>query len=151
MRGVKGVAANRDNESKRTQRPQFNHLLEQMDSFFNDSIKNFNSMFKKSIRINTYETKSSVVIEAELPGYKREQIHLEIIGNQIRISAEDTTNVEEKNENYNNEESVRQAERLVTLPFTISEKDTKAKLNNGLLKITVPKLNESRKFIDIDD
>ncbi|WP_158701752.1 Hsp20/alpha crystallin family protein [Lentibacillus sp. Marseille-P4043] len=145
------MAANRDNESKRTQRPQFNHLLEQMDSFFNDSIKNFNSMFKKSIRINTYETKSSVVIEAELPGYKREQIHLEIIGNQIRISAEDTTNVEEKNENYNNEESVRQAERLVTLPFTISEKDTKAKLNNGLLKITVPKLNESRKFIDIDD
>ncbi|MGY0694207.1 Hsp20/alpha crystallin family protein [Virgibacillus sp. FSP13] len=148
------MAANRDSESRRTQRPQVNHLLEQMDSFFNDSIKNFNSLFKKSIRINTYETKSTVVIEAELPGYKREQIHLEIIGNQIRISAEDTASLEAQNDKKtydNKEESFRRAERLVTLPFTISEKDTKATLNNGILKITVPKLNESRKFIDIDD
>ncbi|MBT2217677.1 Hsp20/alpha crystallin family protein [Virgibacillus dakarensis] len=149
------MSEKKDNQPRRFERPQFNHLLDQIDSFFNDSLNHFNSFInKRSIRVNMRETKSNVIVEAELPGYKRDQIQLEIIGNQLRITAEDTSTYEEKNDKsmfYNKEHSFQRAERLITLPFTVSEKDTKAALNNGILKITIPKKNESRKFIDIND
>lgn len=143
-----------DNQSKRG-RPQFSHLLDQIDSFFNDSVKHFDSLInKRSIRVDINETKFNVIIKAELPGYKRDQIQLEIIGNQIRITAEDTSIHEEKHDKnmyHNKNQSRQRAERLITLPFTISEKDTKAALSDGILKITIPKKNESRRFIDIND
>jgi HSP20 family protein len=152
---TKQLTENKDNQPKRMERPQFNHLLDQIDSFFNDSVKHFDSLVnKRSIRVDMQETKSNVIIKAELPGYKRDQIQLEIIGNQIRITAEDTSTHEEKHDKsmyHGKNQSRQRAERLITLPFTISEKDTKAALSDGILKITIPKKNESRRFIDIND
>ncbi|MEW9677545.1 Hsp20/alpha crystallin family protein [Lentibacillus sp. L22] len=144
-----------DNKKNQPRRFDHNHLLDQIDSFFNESFNNFHQLInKRSIRVHTHETKSSVVVEAELPGYKRDQIQLEIIGNQLRIIAEDTSSFEGKNkkgETFHKEQSYQTAERLITLPFTISEKDTSAVLKNGILKISIPKKNESRRFIDIYD
>lgn len=148
------MGSNSDYRPKRFDPAPFNNLLGQMDAFFNESIKNYNSFFnKRPIIVDMYETKSDVVIEAELPGYKRDQIQLEISGNQLRISAENYHQLEEKNDKhkfFNREQSVERVERLVTLPFTISKKDTRASLNDGILKIYVRKKNSSRKFIDID-
>ncbi|WP_200416798.1 Hsp20/alpha crystallin family protein, partial [Virgibacillus salexigens] len=96
--------------------------------------------------VRTYETQSNLIVEAELPGYKRDQIQLEIIGNQLRIAVEGfSSNEQEKN--YRGQ----RAERTITIPSTISEKETKADLNNGILRITIPKKNSSRRFIDIND
>ena len=66
----------------------FKDLMEQMDAFFNESAKNFNALIKRPLAVRTYETASEVIVEAELPGYKREQIKLEIVGNQLRITAD---------------------------------------------------------------
>ncbi|MEN1967152.1 Hsp20/alpha crystallin family protein [Lentibacillus sp. N15] len=149
------MSENNDKQSKRSERQPFNHLLDQIDSFFNDSVNNFNSLVnRRSIRVHTHETKSSVVVEAELPGYKRDQIQLEIIGNQLRIIAENRSSFEGKNktgQSVHKEESYQTLERLITLPFTISEKDTSAVLKDGILKISIPKKNDSRKFINIFD
>jgi len=126
-----------------------------MDSFFDESFKHFNSFFDQiAFDVDMYETKTDVVIEAELPGYKRDQIQLEIIDNQVRIAVEDTKLVEEKNEQrmYRNiERSFHRIERLVSLPFTISEKNTRASYKDGILRITTPRRETSRRFIDIDE
>lgn len=131
----------------------FDGLMKGMDSFLNDSFKNFNSLFsRKSFDVDMYETKSDVVIQAKLPGIKRDQIELEIVGNQVRIAVQneifDETN--DGSMHQHKEQSLQRMERFVTLPFTISEKETQAAYNNGILEITTPKNNESRKFIDID-
>ncbi|CDQ40459.1 Hsp20/alpha crystallin family protein [Virgibacillus salexigens] len=137
---------NKDNRSVRPERNPFHGLMEQMDAFFNESAKNFNTLVRRPINVRTYETQSNLIVEAELPGYKRDQIQLEIIGNQLRIAVEDfSSNEQEKN--YRGQ----RAERTITIPFTISEKETKADLNNGILRITIPKKNSSRRFIDIND
>lgn len=135
-----------NNRRKRGDRGPFQGLMEQMDAFFNESAKNFNALIKRPLAVRTYETASEVIVEAELPGYKREQIKLEIVGNQLRITAEDHSS-QDYDESYYN----RKAERVVNLPFAISEKETKADLKNGILKVTIPKRNSSRKFIDIED
>lgn len=145
------MSENNSDQSKHSERQPFHHLMDQIDSFFNDTFNQFSSLLRRrSIRIHTSETKSNVVIKAELPGYKRDQIELEIIGNQLRIIAwSKFTSVEEDKQDEKYQEY--SAERLITLPFTISEKDTTAVLRDGILKISIPKKNESRKFINIYD
>ncbi|MBY7142028.1 Hsp20/alpha crystallin family protein [Virgibacillus sp. NKC19-3] len=132
----------------------FDGLMKGMDSFLQDSFKNFNSLFsRRSFDVDIYETKSDVVLQAKLPGIKRDQIELEIVGNQIRIAVQNTASFEETNDgtkHYHKEQSLQRMERFVTLPFTISEKETKASYQDGILKITTPINNESRKFIDIE-
>ncbi|UJL46681.1 Hsp20/alpha crystallin family protein [Virgibacillus sp. NKC19-16] len=132
----------------------FDGLMKGMDSFLNDSFRNFNSLFsRRSFDVDMYETKSDVVIQAKLPGIKRDQIELEIVGNQIRIAVQNTTIYEEINDrekHQHKEQSEQRMERFVTLPFTISEKETTAAYKDGVSKITTPINNASRKFIDID-
>ncbi|NBJ70396.1 Hsp20/alpha crystallin family protein [Roseburia sp. 1XD42-34] len=132
------------NRWKRGERGPFQGIMEQMDAFFNESAKNFNALIKRPLNVRTRETEANVIVEAELPGFKRDQIQLEIFGNQLRITAEDHSYTD--NDTYN-----RKAEKTITLPFAISEKETKAKLDNGVLQVIVPKNNSSRKFIDIHD
>lgn len=142
------MSENNSDRSKRSERQPFHHLMDQIDSFFNDTFNQFNSMLRhRSIRVHTSETKSGVVVNAELPGYKRDEIELEIIGNQLRIIAGSDPSSGEKDQ----KQSYHSAERLISLPFTISEKDTTAVLRDGILKISIPKKNENRRFIDIYD
>jgi len=153
IKEVKPIASNKDN-LPRFNKSGFQGLFNNMDSFLNESIRNFDSFFNlKSFEVNMHETNKAIIVEAYLPGLKRDQIELEIVGNQLRIAAEDMTVLEEKNERtkYNDtRQSFQKIERLITLPFHISEKDTKASFEKDILKITIPKQNSGRKFIDID-
>lgn len=133
----------------------FQDFVKRMDAFFNDSFKHLNPHLNlRTFRVNTSETKKNVIVEAELPGYTRDQIKLEIMGNQLRIAVEDKAIYEETNDELQYQkksQSLKQIERIVTLPFSISEKDTKAKLENGILKVIIPKKEIDRKYIDISD
>ena len=148
------MASNKDNFPG-FDKSTFQGLFSNMDSFLNQSIRNFDSFFNlKSFEVNMHETKKDIIVEAHLPGVKRDQIELEIVGNQLRIAAEDMTILEEKNDQtkYNDRrQSFQKTERLITLPFHISEKDTTASFDNDILKITIPKHNSGRRFIDIDN
>lgn len=140
------MGSNRDNLSKWFNKSTVNEFVDHMDSFINESAKNFNSLFnQKTFKVNKHETKSEVVIEAILPGYKRNQIKLGIVGNQFRITVED---LEVKSDN--NEQSSQKMERLVSLPFTISKNDTRASYTDGILKISTPKKKSNATFIDIE-
>lgn len=147
------MVSKKDNLPKRFDPSPFHNLMEQMDSLFNESFRNFNALFDRgTVQIDMHETDTDVIIEARLPGYSREQIQLETVGNSLRIAAEDNAMLEEKNDkdNYHNRRrSFHRMERWVTLPFAISEKETKASYNNGILTITTPKRNTG-KTIDID-
>jgi len=128
-------------------------LMQRMDSLFNRSFKQMNSHLSlNNFWVNTYETDSDVIVEAELPGYRKEQIKLEIIGNRIRIFVEDNILEEKDHSSFQSRKQFFQRkERYVTLPFEIPEKETNAAFHNELLKITIPKKNSKRKYIEIDD
>ncbi|PAV31044.1 hypothetical protein CIL05_03170 [Virgibacillus profundi] len=124
-------------------------FVKKMDSFFNESFKQMNSQFHlKSIWVDVEETDSDIIVKAELPGYKRDQIHIEIIGNRLRISVKGMDN-----EKYSNSkrQSFEQKEKVVTVPFIIPEEETSASFQDGILKIFIPKKNSNRKYIDIEE
>ncbi|WP_163970220.1 Hsp20/alpha crystallin family protein [Oceanobacillus halotolerans] len=133
----------------------FHQLMKQMDQFLNESVKQFNDFFQqKPFEVNMYETNKDIVVEANLPGYKPNQIELEAIGNQLRIAVEDNATLEEKNDEkkfLNKEQSFFRSERVVTLPYPIPEQDTKASFYEGILKISIPKKDRNINYIDIDE
>ncbi|WP_231514843.1 Hsp20/alpha crystallin family protein [Oceanobacillus salinisoli] len=130
-------------------------FMRKMDSMFNESFKHLNTNFKLgNFHVDVDETEKDIMVKAELPGYSRDQIKLEIIGNRLKIAVEDTNSFEGKDEKkhyYSKQESFQRKERIITVPFNIPEKETKASFKNGLLKVVIPKRNSNRKFIDIDE
>jgi HSP20 family protein len=126
-------------------------FMQNMDRFFNQSFKHINSHLNwNPLLVETYETDKEVIIKAELPGYSPEDIQLEIISNRLRIVVDDHQIIENDVE-QSKQEYRQKRERVVSLPFVIPEKETKASFHNGLLKIAVPKKNSKRKFLDIHD
>ena len=123
-------------------------LLKSIDGFFQNAFQNF--QFVGGFPVYEYETETHYIIEAELPGVKKEQINLDIYSNQIKISVESSEVIEEKDDKhhvYKSSNSFQKAERYVILPFTISQKDVKASYRNGLLKIMIP---NKKKRIEIE-
>ncbi|KKE80209.1 Hsp20/alpha crystallin family protein [Bacilli bacterium] len=131
------------------------NFVRRLDSVFNESFKHLQKNFNlNSFPIDVKETNSEIIVHAELPGYSRDQVKLEITGNQLRIIVEDRRSFSEKDEqnsSYRHEESFQHKERVIAVPFEIPEKETKASFKNGLLKVIIPKKNSKRKFINIDE
>lgn len=82
-------------------------------------------------------------LEADLPGFNKEDIKLELQGDNLVISAERHSNAEEKNKDgkvVRMERSYGSYQRS----FNVSQIDTdhiRAAYDNGVLKLMLPKLN----------
>ncbi|MBU9720528.1 MULTISPECIES: Hsp20/alpha crystallin family protein [Bacillaceae] len=119
----------------------FGELLQSLDSFFQDAFKQLNLQGMKMIPIYQYETNNEYVIEAELPGVKKDQIFLDIYHNFIKIAVQSDEIVEEINDNIKSIKKhgkFQRSERVVQLPFHVDENEVNASLKDGILKIRIP-------------
>ena len=96
------------------------------------------------IKTDIRDTGDSYVIDAELPGYNRDEINVEVNDDILTISAEkhSENNEEDKNSGYIRRERFSGS---VTRSFNISEVDAAsitAKHENGVLSLTLPKKKE---------
>ena len=108
------------------------------------------------MKCDIYEKDGNYVIEMDVPGYKKEDINMELEDGYLKISAEKKSDEEEKDsKKYVRRERhcYSRCERQFYVG-NISEDDIKAKFNNGILEISVPKeeeKKESKKVIMIED
>jgi HSP20 family protein len=93
------------------------------------------------IRVDVKETDGAYKVSAEIPGVKKEDIHVDIDGNVVSISAE----VESKSEEKEGEKVLRSeryhgaASRSFTLATEVDESKAIAKYHDGVLDLTLPK------------
>ena len=100
-------------------------------------------------RINLKDTSEAFVLRVELPGFEREQIDLTINSDIVTLKGERTTDTEEENECYYCRESFDGSfERSIQLPQTVVSDKAEAKLQNGILTVTLPK-EQPRKSVTI--
>ena len=104
----------------------------------------FNEEDQVSIKTDIRDTGDSYVIDAELPGFNRDEINVEVNDDILTISAEkhSETNEEDKKEGYIRRERYY---GTVSRSFNISEVDASsitAKHENGVLTLTLPKRKE---------
>ncbi|MFT3859138.1 MAG: Hsp20/alpha crystallin family protein [Aquabacterium sp.] len=95
----------------------------------------------QQIKMDVKEEEGSYLVHAEIPGAKKEDIHVEIDGNQVSISSE----IKQEKEVKDGERVLRseryygQVSRSFQLAHDIDEAKATAAFNNGVLELTLPK------------
>lgn len=95
--------------------------------------------------VDIYENKDQIVLEAELPGMKQEDFDLSIENNVITLRGERKFEKTEETDNYHRvERSYGSFTRSFTLPQTVSAEGASAEYHNGVLRVTLPKREETK-------
>jgi HSP20 family protein len=93
--------------------------------------------------IEMIEKDDQFVVRAELPGMKRDEIDISVIGDTLTIKGERKADTEVKEEHYYCcERSYGSFLRSITMPSAVDTKGIKAGYDNGILEITLPKVPE---------
>jgi HSP20 family protein len=94
------------------------------------------------IKMDVTEVDKAYMVKAENPGVRKEDIHVEIDGPQVMITAEVKKETEEKKEGrlLRSERSYGFASRVFSLGFDIDRAKAVAKYEDGVLTLTLPKL-----------
>jgi HSP20 family protein len=80
------------------------------------------------------------VLTADLPGMAKDEVTINVIDNEIEISAEHKEAVEEKEKGYiRKERSETRYYRRLSLPEEIVSSKVTAKMTNGVLTVELPK------------
>ena len=92
--------------------------------------------------VDIYENKDHIVLEAELPGMKREDFDLSV---ENTLRGERQFEKKEDGDNYHRvERSYGSFTRSFTLPQTVSAEGATAEYKNGVLRVTLPKREETK-------
>ncbi len=95
--------------------------------------------------VDIFETNEAIVLKAELPGITAQDISVEVKDNTLTLKGEKKFEKEVKEENYHRvERSCGSFQRAFTLPGTIHQEKVKAKFKDGILEITLPKVEEAK-------
>lgn len=90
--------------------------------------------------VDVSETKDEILVTAEMPGMKKEDIKLSVQDNVIILSGEKKSEEEKKDANfYRIERSFGSFCRSFTLPTPVEADKIKASFKDGILKVTLPK------------
>lgn len=94
---------------------------------------------------NIIEKPKEFLIELAAPGLERKDFNIEIDNHVLSISAEKEEKKEKKEENgyVRKEYSFNSFCRSFTLPENVKEGNIDAKYDNGVLKVTIPKMKET--------
>jgi HSP20 family protein len=90
--------------------------------------------------MNIEDTGKEFIISLEMPGIKKENVEIEVSENTLEISAEAEIEEEEVDKNYlRRERSMSRFYRCMELPDEIKTDKIVAKLEKGVLEVTLPK------------
>jgi HSP20 family protein len=128
---------------------EFEELQERLSSFFGTRVPLVKSGGEESEtfgsttwapRVDITEDEKEYVVEAELPGMKKEEVKVTIENGVLSISGERKAEKEEKGKKHHRvERSYGSFTRSFTLPDTSSAGKVSADFKDGILKVHVPK------------
>jgi len=133
-------------------------LRDRMDRLFEDSLNRFRggegdmAQSTWSPAVDIYETPKNIIIKAEIPGVNKKDISIELKNDSLYLKGDRKLEKESKEENYHRmERSYGSFRRVFSLPTSVDQDKIKAKFNNGVLQISIPKLEEEiDKAVNID-
>ncbi len=97
--------------------------------------------------VNVEETKSELILSAELPGLEEDAISIELENNVLSLSgekSEERTEGDEERRYHLWERSYGAFQRSFTLPRTVKANEIRAVFENGILRIYLPKQEEAQ-------
>jgi HSP20 family protein len=121
-----------------------------LDDFFTEGWPFRRSLLADTFKIDVQDNKTEYIVEAELPGASKDDISISLNEGRLNISFNKTENIEEKDKNYlHRERRSTSMSRNIVLADAAAD-GIKAKLDNGVLSITVPKKVKADNSVIID-
>ncbi|HEX6126118.1 MAG TPA: Hsp20/alpha crystallin family protein [Pyrinomonadaceae bacterium] len=95
--------------------------------------------------VDIYEDKDRLFLEAELPGMRREDFEISVENNVLTLRGERKFEKKTEGDNYHRvERSYGAFNRSFTLPQTVTADGATADFENGILRVTLPKREETK-------
>ncbi len=94
-----------------------------------------------AIRMDVKEQANAYLVHAELPGVKKEDIHVVVDGNQVSISAEvrQEKTVKDGERNLRSERYYGKLSRSFQLEQDLDDEKAEARFTDGVLELMLPK------------
>lgn len=130
-----------------TYRPQNSYnVADEIRELFGNSLVNRPVQPTQNVpRVNAWEKENEYVLEMEVPGMKKEDIHLEVLNDQLVIKSEVNRDAEEAQPQYKIWEFERTSfERSFRLGEAVDQEKISAKTENGMLYVTLPKKEKAQ-------
>ncbi|MFP8891190.1 Hsp20/alpha crystallin family protein [Natrialbaceae archaeon A-CW2] len=128
-------------------------MLDRLSEQFDGGVGTDGLPVPSSVPVDVVDRVDEYVVTADLPGFETEDIDLTLADGTLRLDAEDTDEDETLDEHYiRRERTQRSISRRIRLPEPVDEEGVSAGYNNGVLTVTLPKLEEGddSKQIDIE-
>lgn len=124
-----------------------NEMFSRMDKMFAGNLQQVEK--KASFRLDILENDTAYFVESDLPGVLRENVAIDFDKHVLKISVKAVENTEEKTF-LHRERKHKYMERVLKFK-DIDADNIGAKLENGILTVTLPKLEmiETKKSIEI--
>jgi len=120
-----------------------------VDDLFDDLMKGFfvrpvhyaNTEAPVQIKMDVKEDDKAYTVHAEIPGVKKEDIHVQVEGNNVSVSAEVKKETERKEGEkvIHSERYYGKVYRSFSLGQDVDDTNARAKFENGVLELVLPK------------
>jgi HSP20 family protein len=162
MPKVRNILPKKEREAGRALRP-FTHSMEE---FFENAfprrwmegysepfawgrpfLAEFDEKFDVFPKVDILDKDDKLVVRADVPGIKKEDLEITISGDRLIIEAKREYEEEEKKEEFvRHEMAYGRLYRSVLLPFEVLGDEAKAELKDGVLEIFLPKVEATTPF-----
>jgi HSP20 family protein len=134
--------------------------IDEFDNFFDDFLSrrwprlldwNFPTGFEKGFpKVDIIDHDNEVEVQAALPGVKNEDLDVSINNQTITIRTSTKEEKKEEGKYFRREITRGEFQRTLSLPDNVDDANAKASFKDGILTVTIPKTEKSkRKTIEI--
>jgi len=123
--------------------PTFSHgnLLDELDRLFDAGFPSFRgSPAFGAFPVDIYQDKDTVAVRAELPGFRKDNLQVNVADDVLTIAGHMT----QGDENKEGPKSETSVERKIALPENLNYGKIAAAYENGVLTVTLPKREEAK-------
>jgi HSP20 family protein len=113
--------------------------FEDIDTWFDPDFLTRSRQKNWSPALDIQEKDGTYLVKADLPGLKKEDIHLELHDGYLTLKGERKYEHEERKDHYRRIERTHGTfKRSLNVPEGLTEKDIKAQYRDGVLEVTIP-------------
>ncbi|QHI71642.1 Hsp20/alpha crystallin family protein [Aminipila terrae] len=121
-----------------------------LDDFFSDNPFSLRNPGSQAFKLDVKDQGNAYLVEAEMPGTKKEEIKLDYQNDYLIIKVEKNEEINEEKENFLHRERRSSSMQRSVYLKDIDVATVEAKLEDGILKISLPKIEQPSNKLQIE-